>query len=161
MQIETKMTKNMTALSRETAIISNVPSTNANPKSVKMKLYSTNETNSTIGKADRPAKTVKNKVAMGYSITKASTGATTTPMLVSFHFWKICKLKSPRLLTSCAMFSWGKDSMVNAWSKSITNASTTLLFPVPYILQHWTLSIKCIKSYSQCKRQTTDLKLGE
>lgn len=112
----------MTALSRETAIISNVPSTNANPKIVKMKLYSTNETNSTMGKADKPVKTVKNKVAMGYSITKASTGATTTPMLVSFHLWKISKLKSPRLLTCCDMFSWGEDSMVNIQSKHIMNA---------------------------------------
>lgn len=85
MQIDTKNTKNMTALSIETAIINSVPSTIANPSIVKRKLYKTNDTNSTKGNAESPMKTAMNKVAIGYSMTKAKTGASTFPRFVSFH----------------------------------------------------------------------------
>jgi len=76
----------MTALRRENAIISSVPSIIANPKIVNRRLYKTNEINSTTGKADNPTKTTMNNVAIGYSMTKANTGATMRPTFVSFHF---------------------------------------------------------------------------
>lgn len=85
MQTDTKKTKNMTALSIETAIINSVPSTIANPSIVKRKLYSTNEENSTMGNAESPMKTAINKVAIGYSMTKDKTGANILPRFVSFH----------------------------------------------------------------------------